>query len=180
MAPKTAGRNIEARIERLEQLVEQRSALLESAVQALRSCTVMLGHVDAFLTKQHPGWDGGFKERIAKRTQDIERYRSILGQLSEASQGQIERHSDTALSELASELWALAGRLGIEANEAPRVASVYLQARNTAGCRRVLRQCVDDSDSLIEGINPQIYETLLRRCEELEAAQSNSVACLEG
>lgn len=167
-------RNLEIRLAKLSEEVAKRDALLESMKNALNSCTIMLGHVDAFLTNQHPGWDGGFKERIAKRASDIERYKIILSTLSDQSQGKIERKSNEELTQLADELWAVAGRLGIEANEAPRAASVYLQAENTAGCRRVLRHVVDNSGALIEGVDPNVHQILLRRCEEIESSNPAS------
>lgn len=161
IATKPKQKSLETRVRQLEAWAAETMQSLDAYKQALNATSMILAQVDGFLSKTSPGWDGGFKERLQKRAADIQRYREILSTISESD-------NSSQLNSLADELWAVAGRLGIEANEAPRVAAIYLQCSNLNGCRRILRHIVDDSGQLIEGVDPTLFEMLEARCAELE------------
>lgn len=136
--------------------------------------TSLLSMVNIFLTERFPGWDGGLKEATEAAMRDSVRATQILSELDQEVRRKRAPMSDVERIQAADELWGIAGRTGQEARLAAAVAGMYLQARYVPGCRRVLRHLLDDEGSVIEGVSPEAYERLSRRCAELEATSEGS------
>ena len=164
---RTKKRNLELEVAQLrerldakDEAIDKLSRQLAEVVRAVNASSIVVNCFETFLDEKHPGWDGGNREAIARRSDLLKERKRIA--LAVATELEPEKRV-----ELSERLFTISREVGTEAVDIPLVVANFVKARDLVRAKQIVTYAREAKVEL-EEVHVRNFEQLERRIGELE------------